>query len=143
MTEEQLHKVSPADLRKNTHEELPILPDHWKMNANVFERIREELSQRFLGRIGDLTEKQIEATNEVRTAVDRLTISSDHLEGLTMRLNRLTWILIVLTALAVIVPVGIEIWKAKREIDARLPPVVLQPPPHSASQTPIPPPGSP
>jgi hypothetical protein len=135
MTQEELQKTSPADLKKNTHEELLILLDHWKNNPNFFERIKEELAQRFLGRIGDLTEKQIEATNEVRAAVDRLTKSSDHLEGLTIRLNRLTWALIILTALGVAVPVGIEVWKAKREIDTPPPPIVPQLPRPAVPQT--------
>jgi hypothetical protein len=44
--------------------------------------------------------------------ISSLTSSSDRLEGLTRRLNRLTWVLIILTFLAVLVPIGLEIWNA-------------------------------
>ena len=58
----------------------------------------EELQRRYLINIG----------NEAK----RLADSSEELESLTKRLKTLTWVLIFLTALAAIVPIGIEICKA-------------------------------
>jgi hypothetical protein len=61
-----------------------------------------------------------QATSGVHEAVSVLARSSDRLEGLTVRLIRLTWILIFLAIAAIAVPAGIEIWKARREAPASL-----------------------
>ena len=58
--------------------------------------------------------------------VKRLADSSVEMEQLTKKLNRLTCVLIVLTALAVLVPVGVEIWHAYLELTAPLPPLVIR-----------------
>jgi len=58
-----------------------------------------------------------QATRGVQKEVAILAASSEKLETLTIKLNNLTWTLIVLTALAVILavvtPIGIEVWKAQ------------------------------
>ena len=43
--------------------------------------------------------------------VKSLSSSSDRLERLTKTLRNLTWVLIVLTFLAVLVPAGLDFWK--------------------------------
>jgi hypothetical protein len=60
----------------------------------------EELQRRFLTTIG--------------TETKRLADSSEKLERLTIKLKDLTWALIILTILAAAVPIGIELWKARR-----------------------------
>ena len=44
--------------------------------------------------------------------IKSLSSSSDRLERLTKTLRNLTWVLIVLTFLAVLVPAGLDFWKA-------------------------------
>ena len=103
--------ISPSTLKDASHDQLFRILEENPNNPYYANLVRDELSQRFLGRIGDLTEKQIEATREVTDAVNKLDSSSDRLEALTAKLNKLTWVLIFLTALAVVVPVGIEVCK--------------------------------
>jgi hypothetical protein len=70
-----------------------------------------------------LTEEMVKETRNVHQEVALLTDSSNRLEKLTVTLKSLTIWLIILAVLAVVVPVGIEIWRAVREE-----PVVLRPP---------------
>lgn len=138
-----LGKDSPLTaltVKKATHQEMLELLGRFQNNAYFTNLITNELNQRFLGRIGDLAEKQIAATADVAAAVNKLDSSSDRLETLTQKLNRLTWALIWLTVFAIAVTIGIEVWHAKREIDAPVAPIVLQPLQYSSPQTPIPPP---
>jgi hypothetical protein len=84
----------------------------------------EELQRRYLGNIADETGKLIQATDRVHQEVAILTKSSERLEKLTKTLRNLTWVLIFLTVLAAVVPIGIETWKAYHE---NLPaPIVVQ-----------------
>jgi hypothetical protein len=84
----------------------------------VADWITDELLRRHLGAISDETKKLVIATRDVERGVERLATSSNTLETLTRRLNRLTWALIVLTLLAVVTPLGIEVWKAHHEPQA-------------------------
>jgi hypothetical protein len=65
-------------------------------------------------RLEKLSEALIKETSNVHREVAILGASSTKLESLTVRLNTLTWILIFLTALALI-PVGKDLWKAYHE----------------------------
>jgi hypothetical protein len=73
---------------------------------------RAELARRRDERISELITSLTDATNKVHQEVAILNSSSDGLERLTRRLNGLTWVLIVLTFFAVVVPIGLEIWNA-------------------------------
>jgi hypothetical protein len=73
---------------------------------------RAELERRGDDRLAGLITSLTDATNKVHQEVAILNSSSDRLEGLTRRLNRLTWVLIILTFLAVVVPAGLDFWKA-------------------------------
>jgi len=124
-------------LKQRTHDELVEIMD--KDSSGHFAAMAgEELHQRFLGRIGDETIKLTTATENVRNAVVALAKSSDRLEVLTAKLKNLTWALIFLTVVAIVVPIGIEGWKAYRQEaqDVR----IVEPPAHSAPQTPTLPP---
>jgi hypothetical protein len=101
---------TPNNLRSRTHEQLLHLHDVWANNQFKRVLVEEEINQRFLGRIGDLTERLIAAVNQVEGAVKDLVSSSDRLERLTVRLNFLTIVLVVLTVFAVLTPLGVEIW---------------------------------
>jgi hypothetical protein len=72
---------------------------------------RAELARRRDERISELITSLTDATNKVHQEVAILSSSSDRLERLTKRLNGLTWVLIVLTSIAVVVPIGL-IWNA-------------------------------
>jgi hypothetical protein len=66
---------------------------------------------------------QFRYLREVAKQVSSLTKSSTNLEELTIRLNKLTWVLIILAVAGVVAPIGIECWKAYHSE-----PVVLRPP---------------
>jgi hypothetical protein len=83
-----------------------------------------------------LTATLLKATTDVHEEIVVLATSSGKLETLTIRLNRLTYVLIALTALAVLGPVGIEIWKVEREVNAPVSPNVIQHLLPTAPQTP-------
>lgn len=87
----------------------------------------EELQRRYLKDVGSQVERLVEATNHVHREVGLLADSSNKLEGLTVRLKNLTWVLIFLTFLAAAVPIGIEVWKAYHELQIK--PVSAQPTP--------------
>ena len=131
MTLEDFQPLSPETLRTRPNEQLLsilyLLPagTEWK------EWVTAELAERQAGRLSESLGHVENAVFQVEQAVKSLTKSSEHLEGLTKRLEALTWVLIILTALSVVTPIGIEIWKAAREAP---PP----PPQHSAPQTPVP-----
>jgi hypothetical protein len=84
--------------------------------------------------LSELMQSLGNATNKVHEEVAILNSSSDRLEKLTKTLKNLTWALIVLTIAALIVPIGVEVWKANRhEVqDVR----IVEPPPPTAPQTP-------
>jgi hypothetical protein len=73
------------------------------------------IQHRLQTRLAELTGNLAEASTKIYEEVARLANSSEKLESLTKRLNRLTWVLIGLTALAVVTPIGIEAWKAHQE----------------------------
>ena len=70
--------------------------------------IETRLFQRFEAATTDLQHINEESKEQVK----RLADSSDMMETLTRKLKNLTWALIVLTIAAVVVPIGIEVWKA-------------------------------
>jgi len=73
---------------------------------------RAELARRRDERLSELISSLTDATNKVHQEVAILNSSSGKLEGLTRRLNGLTWVLIILTFFAVVVPAGLDFWKA-------------------------------
>ncbi len=77
----------------------------------------------------------IETSRDSNQQIKALNESSAKMETLTIALKNFTVALIILGVLSILVPIGIEIWHAIREIDEPLPPIVFQPPPHSAPQT--------
>jgi Na+-transporting methylmalonyl-CoA/oxaloacetate decarboxylase gamma subunit len=89
-------------------------------------------------RLESLTEALIKETGNVRQEVAILASSSEKLERLTLRLNGLTWVLIILTFLAIAVPVGVEVWKSYYVEVPEL--RIALPPPQTALQTPARPP---
>ena len=84
-----------------------------------------------------LTRRLIKATKEVHGEIQSLSSSSDRLEDLTRKLKNLTWALIWLTVAAVVLPVGIEAWKAMQP--EKPVPTAAPLSPQTAPQTPIPP----
>jgi hypothetical protein len=85
-----------------------------------------------------LTEALIDETTNVHREIAWLANSSGKLETLTATLKNLTWALIFLTVAAIVVSLGIEIWKSYH---AELPSInIAPPPPRSSPQTPSPPP---
>jgi hypothetical protein len=119
MTQEELRQFkvySPGALRELNHDDLITLLN---INPGLTEQtwIRDELHRRHLGAIADETKNLIVATNvlvseteKVHQEVAILAASSTRLETLTHKLKSLTWALILLSILAVGVPVAIEIW---------------------------------
>ena len=73
------------------------------------------INAKLLEKLSQLTAELTAASEKTGTEVVVLTDSSKKLEHLTVRLKNLTWVLIALTALAVIIPIGIEVWKAYHE----------------------------
>jgi hypothetical protein len=105
--------VTPEAMR--TYSETKL---HAAMTVNrggVFDAwARHELERRRDERLSDLLDRLKEATDKVYKEVAILNSSSDRLEKLTKTLKNLTWALIFLTAVAAVVPVGTEIWKAQK-----------------------------
>ena len=106
--------ITPETVRNLPNDDLLNLLDRG-VERTIADWIRDELQRRHLCNIADQTKELIAATSQVHDEVSVLAHSSERLETLTRRLNRLTWVLIILTALAVIVPIGIEAWKVSRE----------------------------
>ena len=77
-------------------------------------------------RLEKLTEAVIDTSRASNKQIKALNESSTKMESLTIALRNLTIWLIVLGALTLLLPVGIEVWKAKREIDAPIAPIVIQ-----------------
>jgi hypothetical protein len=108
--------------------------------------VKAVIESRFLTRIADetkLLDASIKALGVINTLsateVHRLADSSDKLERLTRTLRNLTWVLILLTVITAIIPIGIEIWKAS---SSGVPLIQFSPPPpRSAPQRPALPPG--
>jgi hypothetical protein len=82
----------------------------------------DELQYRFYKKMQEATARLLsasnaltDATNNVHQEIMLVKDSSRHLEKLTSTLRNLTWALILLTVLAAVVPIGIEIWKAYHE----------------------------
>jgi len=99
---------APANLRPNSPEELrgyseddlyELMRDN--RNGVYYDWAKVELQRRQMSALQD-------ATRQVRQEVAILSSSSDRLEALTKRLNKLTLVLIVLTVPLVV----IEVWKA-------------------------------
>lgn len=81
------------------------------VESELFRRRNVELKNR-IGELQGATNDVRDATLGVETQVSKLAASSETLEALTRKLITLTNWLIILTVAAVIVPIGIEIWKA-------------------------------
>src|SRR5258708_37167659 len=79
-----------------------------KVTARKIELVTNELQRRHLIHIGKEAERLMVATKTLGT-------SSERLEGLTITLKTLTLVLVFLTIVAAIVPIGIEVWKAYHE----------------------------
>ena len=95
-----------------------ILPKRRLLSPHV-DLIRDELQHRSLlaiaeqtEKLNSATEKLITETTHVQREVGLLTASQERLEGLTKTLRWLTCVLVALTFLATVVPIGIEVWKA-------------------------------
>jgi hypothetical protein len=99
------------------------------------------LQQKLLERLNTISVRLADATENTHIEVQKLTTSSDKLETLTVKLNKLTYVLIGLAFLAVVVPVAIEFWHAYHP--EKVEPIVLVLPRPSAPQTPSPPAGLP
>jgi uncharacterized membrane protein YqjE len=85
-------------------------------------------------RLEQLTLAIIETSRDSNRQITALNESSTKVEALTVALKNLTLVLIVLGILGLLLPIGIEVWHAKRAIDAPIAPIVVQPP-----QSPSPP----
>ena len=122
----------PEQLKKMTDEEvMHVIRTQGRPGWGLAQQALDELHYRFITKIqtsttnlvttsenlGLLISNMTEATRDVHREVTILTQSSRHLERLTARLKGLTWVLIILTFVAVIVPVGLEIWKVYREAE--------------------------
>ena len=122
----------PEQLKKMTDEEvMHIIRTQGRPGWGLPQQALDELHYRFITRIqtsttnlvttsenlGLLISSMTDTTRDVHREVTILTQSSRHLERLTARLKGLTWVLIILTFVAVIVPVGLEIWKVYREAE--------------------------
>ena len=81
-------------------------------------------------RLEHLTTALVQETATSNREIVVLTGSSHHLEHLTSRLNILSWVLIILTVLAVATPIGIEVWHVKHLPEVKIfPPPPAPPPP--------------
>jgi hypothetical protein len=85
-----------------------------RAQAALTRRQNERISV-LLEHLGQITVKVSSEVKGLATEVKTLSSSSDRLEALTRRLNGLTIALVALTILAVIVPVGIEVYHAQQE----------------------------
>ena len=114
---------TPEELKAMTDEEvMQIIRTNPRPGLGLAQQALDELHYRFITRtqlattnllkspqtLGTLVADMTEATHRVKS-------SSENLERLTNKLKMLTWVLIILTALAALVPVGLEIWKVFRE----------------------------
>jgi hypothetical protein len=104
ITPETLQKVSDSDLMRIMMLNPGGVADAWA---------RSELAGRQIVRLREVVQSLKDATHEVYHEVAILSSSSDRLEALTKKVKNLTWALFFLTLLAAIVPIGIEIWKAR------------------------------
>jgi len=75
-----------------------------------------------------LTRSLIKTSRESNEQITALNASSAKMESLTVALKNFTVVLIALGVLGVLVPIGIEVWHAKREIQSPVPPIVLERP---------------
>jgi hypothetical protein len=85
------------------------------VGSNYREAIICILQRRHLMAVAHEVAKLREVSAKMHTEVGILANSSGKLEQLTERLNHLTWVLIILTVLAIASPIGIEVWKAYHE----------------------------
>ena len=85
----------------------------------------------------------LEATAGVRTELQTLNNLTVKVEGLTIKVKNLTWVLVALTVVVIIEPLGIEYWKAQRELSEPISPPVVQFLLPTVPQTPVHPAGSP
>ena len=87
-------------------------------------------------RLEALTASLVGTTAAVESGIRTVANSSEELETLTKKLNWLTWALIWLTAITIGLTVGIEVLHTMREIEAPVPPIVIQHPLPVAPQAP-------
>lgn len=127
--------VTPESAKQATDEELLKAHTIAPLFAQQAAIIREELTSRRLREIGNLIETLRHATVNVGTQVSNLSASSDRLEGLTKRLNTLTWVLIALTLAAVVTPIGFEIWHLSHVPEVKI--IALPPASQTLPQTPF------
>lgn len=134
VTFEEFQPINPETLRTRTENELLFILYSLPPRTEWREWLTAELAHRQANRLSESLNLVEAAVLQVERAVKALTMSSEHLEGLTRRLRTLTWILIVLTALALITPIGIEIWHISHIPEVKV--ISLPPPPQTAPQTP-------
>jgi hypothetical protein len=83
------------------------------VESELFRRRNLEL-RKHIEQLKWVTDSVRDATIGVKDEVGNLTASSETLENLTRKLIKLTNVLIILTILAGIIPMGIEIWHARQ-----------------------------
>ena len=106
-----LSELKPKDLRDWPEDKLLCLMgqnrggayDHWA---------QAESARRQNERTGQLIEILTTITDKVHYEIKSLASSSDRLEDLTKKLNALTKVLLAVTIVSVLVPIGIEIYHA-------------------------------
>ncbi len=116
---EDFYPITPETLRTRTEEELLFILYALPQGSVWHPWVSGEFAHRQTERLHESLTQVENAVFQVGLAVKALTLSSEHLEGLTKRLKTLTWALIFITILAGAVPIGIEIWKATREVPAQ------------------------
>ena len=113
------HRARCSGGAKSEHQLGPNQSIEIRLLTPHVDLIRDELQHRSLlaiaeqtEKLNSATEKLITETTHVQREVGLLTASQERLEGLTKTLRWLTWVLVALTFLATVVPIGIEVWKA-------------------------------
>ena len=89
--------------------------------------VKAVLDERLFTKLFQAVKDLNSAAEQNQVEVQRLAFSSITMEALTKDVKTLTIWLLVLTVVAVLSPIAIEVWKAKREIDAPVAPLVLPP----------------
>lgn len=117
---EDFQPINLQTIQTRTNDELLFMLYSLPASTEWKEWIAAELAHRQANRLSEALNDVENAILQVGLAVKDLTKSSERLENLTVRLKFLTWVLIVLTALAIITPIGIEVWRAYRDVPATL-----------------------
>jgi hypothetical protein len=112
LSNETLFELLSGGVRRDQYE----LADH-ELHRRYLQEIGKQTAILAVSshRLEELTTGLIDVTAKVHHEVGLLADSSDRLEKLTATLKSLTWALILLTVLAALVPIGIEIWHALHE----------------------------